>query len=116
MTPQLISPEPIHGFIRKVELAGINIPIKPFLGDAVSLTLAVTYFDTNENPIEIIPPKIVTLNATRDTLVNAQGEIVEEDWVMSEFDFFIALMDQPVVISEIVQAKIKWADSLHKFD
>ena len=69
--------------------------------------------------MNVFPQKTTSLLATNDTWVDATGTIVPEGdptAVMTEYDFFMMLMDQPIVISDIVAQKIAWADSLNRFD
>ena len=115
-----ISDEPVYGFKRKVEVASIHIGFQNFVDKAVNLNLMVKYYGSNENtPIDIIPVKLVTLRADNTTWVNSDGDIVPEDdptAVMTEYEFFMAMMEIPVVISDIVEAKVTWADSLGRFN
>lgn len=109
------SNHPEFGFKSKTTLAGINIPCLPFMGEAVVLTLSVNYFKEDDTPITIIPPRIVELKAGKDMMVDQNGQLVDNDSpeaVMSEYDFFMMLMNQPIKIAEIVVAKIQWADGL----
>jgi hypothetical protein len=114
-----ISDEPNYGFKRKVELANIHIGFKDFANKAVHLNLIVNYYENDGTPITIIPFKNVILRADETTWVNSNGTIVpkgDPTAVMTEYDFFMAMMDVPVVISDIVEAKVTWADSLGRFD
>jgi len=115
-----ISDEPVYGFKRKVEVASIHIGFQDFVDRAVNLYLIVKYYGSDENtPIDIIPAKGVTLRADNTTWVNSDGDIVSQDdptAVMTEYEFFMAMMNVPVVISDIVEAKVAWADSLGRFN
>jgi hypothetical protein len=115
-----ISDEPNYGFKRKVEVAKIHIGFEDFVDKAVNLYLIVKYYESNEvTPITLIPAKGVTLRADNTTWVDANGTIVPEGdptAVMTEYDFFMAMMEIPVVISDIVESKVVWADSLGRFD
>ena len=114
-----ISDEPNYGFKRKVKIAQIHIGLEDFIDKAVNLVTVVNYYESDGTPITIIPPKVVTLRADNTTWVDVDGNIVPEGdpaAVMTEYEFFMAMMNVPVVISDIVQAKVAWADSLGRFD
>lgn len=115
MTPQQISDDQVYGFKRKAELSAINIGLADFIGKSVKLILSVKYYETDlTTVISLIPPKLVTLTADETTWVDASGTIVPEgdpSAVMTEYDFFLTLMDQPIVISNLVSQKIAWADT-----
>ena len=114
-----ISNEPNYGFKRKVELAQIHIGFMDFVNKSVNLFLVVKYYEADDTPITIIPSKNVILRADNTTWVDIDGNIVPEGditAVMTEYDFFMLLMDQPIVISDIVESKVIWADSLGRFD
>ena len=114
-----ISDEPTYGFKRKVELAQINIGFKEFVSKTVILYFIVNYYESDGTLITIIPFKNVVLRADETTWVDSNGTIVPEGdptAVMTEYDFFMALMDVPIVISDIIGAKVVWADSLGRFD
>ena len=115
-----ISDEPNYGFKRKVEVANIHIGFQDFANKAVNLNLTVKYYENDEiTPINIIPAKMVSLRADDTTWVDSNGTIVPEGdptAVMTEYAFFMSLMEIPVVISDIVEAKVTWADSLGRFN
>jgi len=114
-----ISNEPTYGFKRKVEVAQIHIGFMDFINKSVSLYFIVKYYEADDTPITIIPSKSVILRADNTTWVDATGTIVPEEdptAVMTEYDFFMMLMDQPIIISDIVESKVTWADSLGRFD
>ena len=114
-----ISDEPTYGFKRKVEIVQIHIGFKDFINKAVNLYCIVNYYEADDTPITIIPAKDVILRADETTWVDVDGNIVEEgslDAIMTEYDFFMMLMNQPIIISDIVESKVTWADSLGRFD
>jgi hypothetical protein len=115
-----ISDEPNYGFKRKVEVAQIHIGFEDFVDKAVNLFLIVKYYESNgTTPITLIPAKGVTLRADNTTWVDVDGNIVEEgsiDAIMTEYEFFMMLMNQPIIISDIVESKVTWADSLGRFN
>jgi hypothetical protein len=115
-----ISDEPTYGFKRKVETAQIHIGFQDFVDKAVNLFLIVKYYESDGiTPITLIPAKGVTLRADNTTWVDIDGNIVSEgdpSAVMTEYEFFMMMMDVPVVISDIVESKVAWADSLGRFN
>jgi hypothetical protein len=115
-----ISDEPNYGFKRKVEVNSININMGDVFNKSVVLSLLVKYYAPDGNTqITFIPVKDVNLIADTTTWVDVDGNIVEQgsiDAAMTEYDFFMAMMNIPVVISDIVEAKVTWADSLGRFD
>jgi hypothetical protein len=114
-----ISDEPNYGFKRKVELAQIHIGFVDFINKSVNLLLVVKYYESDDTPITLIPSKNVNLRADETTWVDSNGTIVSQGdptAVMTEYDFFMAMMDVPVVISDIVESKVTWADSLGRFN
>jgi hypothetical protein len=80
----------------------------------------VDYFEpTTDAPITIIPPKIVYLVADKTTCVDRDGVIVScdsPDAVMTEYEYYMSLLDTPVVIQDLVVAKILWADQNGRFN
>lgn len=115
-----ISDEPVYGFKRKVQVDSINIGISTSSVESVILATSVEYYSSDGvTKINIIPRKIVNLVADNTTWVDSNGTIVPEGdptAVMTEYEFFMAMMDVPVVISDIVEAKVAWADSLGRFN
>lgn len=114
-----ISDEPNYGFKRKVEVARIHIGFMDFVDKAVNLQFTVNYYESNGTPITLIPPKEVILRADETTWVDQNGTIVWEGdptAVMTEYDFFMMMMNVPIVISDIIEAKVIWADNLGRFD
>ncbi len=115
-----ISDEPNYGFKRKVHVNSINIGIGDLFNKAVVLYLIVKYYAPDGNTIiDFIPPKNVNLIADTTTWVDQNGTIVPEGdptAVMTEYDFFMTLMTVPIVISDIIAAKVVWADNLGRFD
>lgn len=123
MSPQQISDEPVYGFKRMVDLASINIGMMDFTGKYVKLALRVRYYESDETTIiSLIPSKVVTLTADDTTWVDASGTIVAEGdptAIATEYEFFMSLLDMPIVISTLVSQKISWADSVaggNRFD
>ena len=115
-----ISDEPNYGFKRKVHVDSININIGDLFNKAVVLSLIVKYYAPDGvTIIDFIPAKKVPLIADTTTWVDVDGNIVEQgsiDAVMTEYEFFMTMMNIPVVISDIVESKVAWADSLGRFN
>lgn len=115
-----ISNEPTYGFKRTATMAALLINALPFMGENVNLICQVDYFEpTTDVPITIIPPKIVPLIADNTTCVDANGVIVpcgSPDAVMTEYEFYMQMLSVPVVIADMVEQKILWADSEGRFN
>lgn len=114
-----ISNEPVYGFKRTATMAALQINALPFTGECIILITQVNYFDQNDLPIDIIPPKIVNLIADNTTCVDNKGVIVpcdSPDAAMTEFDFYMSMMSVPVIIKDMVTQKILWADSQGRFN
>jgi len=120
MIVQPISNEPTYGFKRTATMAALNIGALPFMGLNVILFIQVDYFDaTTDEPITIIPPKQVPLIADNSTCVDIHGAIVpcgSPEAVMTEYEYFMQMLNVPVVISDMVVQKILWADSMGRFN
>jgi len=115
-----ISDEPTYGFKRKVEIDNIFIGFQESVDKAVNLVTLVKYYESDGiTPIILIPNKVIILKADNTTWVDVNGNIVWEGdptAVMTEYDFFMSLMNVPIVISDIVETKVTWADSLGRFN
>lgn len=114
-----ISNEPTYGFKRTATMASLQINALPFVGQTISLITQVNYFDQNDVPIDIIPPKIVNLVADNSTCVDRNGAIVpcdSPDAVMTEFEYYMSLLNTPVVIETLVVGKIQQADAAGRFN
>jgi len=114
-----ISNEPTYGFKRTATMAALQINCLPFLGEVVVLAVQVNYFDDKDVPINIIPPKIVSLIADNTTCVDANGVIVpcgSPEAAMTEYEYFIQMLTVPVVIATMAEQKILWADSEGRFN
>lgn len=94
-----ISNEPTYGFKRTATMAALQINCMDYNGKAIILNIQVDYFNDFDQPITIIPPKIVNLTAT--------GE---------EYDTYMAMLDEPVIIQDLVIAKIQEADQNGRFN
>ena len=116
-----ISNDPQYGFKRKVEAASIIIGMMEYVPKVVTLTTNVHYYeDTPEaNEITIIPQKVVSMIADNSKCVDAKGNIVpcdSPDAVMTEYEYYMAMLEQPVVIKDLVVSRILWADSQGLFN
>lgn len=94
-----ISNEPVYGFKRTATMAAVLINALPFMGQNINLSVQIDYFDKNDQPISIIPSKIVNLSA--------MGQ---------DFENYMAMLSQQVIIQDLVIAKIQEADSEGKFN
>lgn len=115
-----ISNEPTYGFKRTATMAALNIGALPFMGESVNLICQVNYFEAaTDEPITIIPPKIVSLVADNTTCVDVNGVIVpceSPEAVMTEYEYYMQMLTVPVVIATMVTQKILWADSEGRFN
>jgi hypothetical protein len=114
-----ISNEPVYGFKRTATMAALQINALPWVGENINVMTQVNYFDQNDVPIDIIPPKIVNLTADNNTCVDKDGNIVpcdSPDAVMTEFEYYMSLLDTPVVIETLVVGKIQQADAAGLFN
>jgi hypothetical protein len=115
-----ISNEPTYGFKRTATMAAILINALPFMGENVNLVCQVDYFEpTTDAPITIIPPKIVSLIADNTTCVDVNGVIVpcgSPEAAMTEYEYFMQMLTVPVIIADMVEQKILWADSEGRFN
>ncbi len=114
-----ISNEPTYGFKRTATMASLQINALPLYGENINLLVQVNYFDQNDVPIDIIPPKIVNLIADNSTCVDSRGNIVpcdSPDAVMTEFEYYMSLLPTPVIIEDLVVGKIQQADAAGLFN
>ena len=115
-----ISDEPTYGFKRTVTMSALLINALPSAGENVILLCQVDYFEpTTDIPITIIPPRIVPLVADKSTCVDINGMIVpcgSPEAAMNEFDFFMQMLYESVIIADMVEQKILWADSEGRFN
>jgi len=106
-----ISNHPIHGFVRKVNPDDVLVIID---GKNKFVRLQMDVLCYKDDVLIPEMTKLVTLTADNTTRVDETGTIVEGDGVMGEYDFFVYLQSQPIVINTIKAAKITWADSVGK--
>ena len=114
-----ISNEPTYGFKRTATMAALQINALPWVGENINVMTQVNYFDQNDVPIDIIPPKIVNLTADNSTCVDNKGDIVpcdSPDAVMTEFEYYMSLLPTPVIIEDLVVGKIQQADAAGLFN
>ena len=115
-----ISNEPTYGFKRTATMASLQINALPWTGQNINLLVQVDYFEQiTDVPITIIPPKIVNLVADNSTCVDRNGVIVpcdSPDAVMTEFEYYMSLLNTPVVIETLVVGKIQQADAAGRFN
>lgn len=114
-----ISNEPVYGFKRTATMATLQINALPWAGQNINLVTQVNYFDQNDLPIDIIPPKIVSLIADNSTCVDDKGNPVSCDSpnaTMTEFEYYMSMLNTPVVIETLVVGKIQQADAAGLFN
>ena len=103
---------------RYVSWAGLEIASDTNYGFYIRLKYRVwAFIDGLELPISP-DSKYVNLMATNETCVNSAGQIVEcgTPDSIGEYDFYIGLINEPIIIQDLVVAKITWADSEGKFN
>jgi hypothetical protein len=119
MNPVPISNDPQYPLVeRKVWLGGISIGVNNNYGQQVVLTCDVHYYQGGEE-ITLIPVYSVPLIADNSTCVDANGVIVPcggEDAVMTEYEYYIQMLAVPIIINDMVEQKILWADSQGRFN
>jgi hypothetical protein len=119
MNPVPISNDPVYTDIeRQVWLGGIVIGVNNNYGQQVVLTCDVHCYQ-NGVELTLIPVRSVPLVADNTTCVDANGVIVPcggPDAVMTEYEYFMQMMSVPVVIDDMVEQKILWADSQGRFN
>ncbi|MFN5251116.1 MAG: hypothetical protein ACK5DE_08700 [Bacteroidota bacterium] len=103
---------------RFVSWAGLEIEADANYGFYIKLKYRLwAFIDDVELPISP-DAKYVTLLADNSTCVDSEGQIVEcgTEGSIGEYDFYIALMDEPIIIEDFVVNKIPWADAQGKFN
>jgi hypothetical protein len=103
---------------RYVSWSGLEIQSDANFGFYIKLKYRIwAFIDDLEIPIS--PDcKYVALLATNETCVNSAGQIVECGTLDSvgEYDFYIGLINEPIIIQDFVVSKLTWADSEGKFN
>lgn len=103
---------------RWVSWAGLEIQSDANFGFYIRIKYRIWAF-INEVEIPVgTGAAYVNLNADNSTCVNSSGQIVEcgTPDSIGEYDFYMALIDEPIIIQDFVMAKITWADSEGKFN
>lgn len=103
---------------RWVSWAGLEIQTDANYGFYIRMKYRIWAFISDvEIPVSI-SAAYVNLTADNSTCVNSSGQIVEcgTPDSMGEYDFYIAMMNEPVIILDFVTSKITWADSEGRFN
>jgi len=103
---------------RYVSWAGLEIESDANYGFYIRLKYRIwAFLDQVEIPISI-DAKYVNLLADNSICVNQQGQIVDcgTEGAIGEYDFYMAMIDKPIIIQDLIVAKITWADSEGKFN
>lgn len=103
---------------RWVSWAGLEIQTDANYGFYIRMKYRIwTFISDVEIPVSI-GAAYVNLTADNSTCVNSSGQIVEcgSPDSMGEYDFYIAMMNEPVIILDFVTSKITWADSEGRFN
>lgn len=121
-----ISNHPVKTNItRKVEYGGLTEVNKEWFSTPLQVILAFkVFYYLNEDPIfENDLDHVVALRATKDTMVDFEGNILTDlegkqegvDYI-SEFDFFQIVKDNPVIINTMIRNKALQGDLEGRFD
>jgi hypothetical protein len=94
-----ISDEPNYGFKRTATMAGLSINVLPFLGENLVLIVQIDYYDKTDKSIDLIPSKIVNLQASGES-----------------FFKYLEMINEPVIIKDEVIKKIQESDLEKLFD
>ena len=78
----------------------------------VVLEIPVDTLDPDGNAIEEMH-KTFFLTADNDTMVNDQG-VPDPEGVIGEYDFFQAIIKQPIVIWDLLNAKVQYASLIQR--
>jgi len=103
---------------RYVSWAGLDIASDANYGFYIRLKYRIwAFLDGVEIPISP-DAKYVNLLADNSTCVNSAGQIVEcgSPDSIGEYDYYIGLINEPIIIQDLIVAKITWADSEGKFN
>ncbi len=114
-----ISNDPITGLKRVTT-------VKEFYVNLSSVTLSTETKSFNAQDVEVVSKSVnpfgVNLVATNSTLVNpANGNTVEdgedaEDCTLGEYDYLVAVADNPINIFDVMRATILKSDSRGRFN
>lgn len=103
---------------RYVSWAGLEIQSDANYGFNIKLKYRVwAFIDELELPVSP-DARYVTLLANNENCVNSAGQIVEcgTPDSIGEYDFYIGLINEPIIIQDFVVSKLTWADSEGKFN
>jgi hypothetical protein len=103
---------------RWVSWAGLDIECDPEYGYYIKMKYRLWAF-INDTEIPIAPGAMyVSLMATNDTCVDVMGDIVPcgTPGSVGEYDFYMGMWNESVVIEDFVVSKIVWADQNGKFN
>jgi hypothetical protein len=103
---------------RWVSWSGLDIECDPNYGYYIRMKYRLWAF-INDTEIPIAPGAMyVNLVADNSTCVDATGLIVPcgTPGSVGEYDYYMAMMNTPVVIQDFVVSKLYWADAEGKFN
>lgn len=103
---------------RWVSWAGVDINNDPEYGYSIKLKYRLWAF-IDDVSIPIAPGAMyVNLLADNSICVDSTGVIepCDTEGAIGEFNFYMALFNQSIVMEDLVVAKIQWADSEGKFN
>ncbi len=114
-----ISNQPsIQEMERWVSWSGLDIESDPEYGYYIKMKYRLWAF-INDTEIPIAPGAMyVSLVADNSTCVDSAGIIVPcgTPGSVGEYDYYMAMMNQPIVIEDFVVEKLYWADAEGRFN
>jgi hypothetical protein len=103
---------------RWVSWSGLDIETDPEYGYYIKMKYRLWAF-INDTEIPIAPGAMyVSLTADNSTCVDVMGDIVPcgTPGSVGEYDYYMAMWNESVVIEDFVVSKIEWADQNGKFN
>jgi hypothetical protein len=114
MEPYKISNHPTSGYVRFAEVADIVISLRR---KVISLVIEISHYKEEGAFGIIIANKDVSLHATQDTWLDAEGNIVPEgEGVITEYDYFMLNWDKPIILNDLCIIYIQRGDANGRFD
>jgi hypothetical protein len=109
------------GFERYAYYSGLDYDNDDEYGHHVKLRVRIERWNMVDDVLTKHPlgTKWVSLVADRSTWLDAEGNFVEagsEDAVITEFDYYVSLITQPIVHWDIFEQKVLWADAAGRFN
>jgi hypothetical protein len=119
MNPVPISNDPLYPTVeRMVWMGGISIGANATYGYQIVLTCDIHYYQDGTE-ITLIPVKSVPLIADNNTCVDSKGVVVpcdSPDRAMTQYEYYMSMLGTPIIIDDVVEELILWADTQGKFN